>query len=124
MSEEFVKMFGQILTPLNSIIIAFITVCGTLVLRRRFTLQDRRQSRENRCDRIEIGYHILYNWSFYYLSMIRQVDHLRKEGRVDDEYVSHRVSEIASSNPPHERIDKYIQTGEGLEGLKKEGEGQ
>lgn len=127
MSEELIialsKGFGGLLTPLNSIIIAFITVCGTLLFRRRFTLQDRRQNREDRCERLEIGYNILREWSQSNFRMVCRIAHLREENRVDDKYVSNRVMEIAALIPPYSRLDDYIQTGDGLEDVSEQPKG-
>lgn len=111
---EFIKFFAPYITPTSTVLVAFITTCGALIVKRYFSLSDRRTRRDELCDRYENAYGILAFWSRQFKQSVVSIDSLRNDPTHGDEYALMRLRELATEPTPLEQLDRYIQGVEDL----------
>lgn len=106
---DILKILSGTITPTSAVIIAFITTCGALLVKRHFSLADRRTQHEEQCERWENGYRILSFWARQHWQNILSLDTLREDPNYGTTYALMRLREMASEETPLEKLDAYVE---------------
>lgn len=97
------------ITPQSAVVCALITTCGGLLVRRCFCLADRREQREDRCERYENAYDLLSIWSRQFSQSVISLSILQDKPKYGPGYVRMRLLEMAAQPTPFDRYDKYVE---------------
>lgn len=106
---DYAKIVGAFITPWSAVFVAFITTCGALVLKRQFSLADRRTKQDERCERYENAYRVLTFWVRQHMQTILTIDTLRQDAAFGDVYALGRLRELAQEETPLEPLERYVE---------------
>lgn len=99
----------HVVSPGATVAVAFITTCGALLLKRFFSLSDRRAARLEVAERYENAYRILSYWARQFKQSVASVDALRDDANHGNTYALQRLHELAIEPTPLDALERYVE---------------
>lgn len=108
------NFLNQILTPLNALLLALVSSCGLAIFKRRWSVVDRRERKDNRYERLEMCWRILSFWARQKQQTMIALNTMLVNDRESAPYVLRRLQELAQEPTPFDELARFLETGEGL----------